>query len=168
MTKSGGNSGFGEELELVEQHNHNTQIVFGNSAGVLTQGELTPFTLTGNAVANLYGAELQIYAGAAGAGISMDLDKIFVVTMDTNNCTYLIEFWAGSGVFGAASLVNQTLARSSTAAGRMSPLIAKSPRVRGDLNIWGRIKCSLAGAPTIDVLFETHQYPPPYGDEITS
>lgn len=167
MTIPRGNVQTLEEIEVVEEHLHTEQLCLGDTGGVLADGSLTPFQLTTGTV-GVFGSELQIYAGAFGAGVLMDLDKVVVVALQRTAVVYLVEFWAGSGAFGAATRVASFYCGASGTPFRFAEYQVRSPRVRGDLNIWARAKSGYATASTIDILFMSHKYPSDSGDVVTS
>lgn len=157
------------EIDIIEEHFHNEQLCVGDdgSNGFQDAGT-TAWQLTTDAVASTFGAEVQIYSGALGADYYLDIDKFYIVDMDTNNETYIIELWGGSGLFAAAHRLSATFARRASVSGADYSSISRCPRVRGDLNLWARAKKSGAGAGTIDFLLELHKYPSDCGDIVDS
>lgn len=154
-------------LEELEHHVHNTQLLAGDdgSNGFEDSG-LDAWQLT-TGVADTFGSEVQIYSGALGSGIYMDIDKVFVTTASDVDSTYVVELWAGSGTFGEATRMGGIYYRRASNLAEEFPTLGKSPRIRGDLKVWARAKCEGA-TETIDFLLEYHIYPPPDGDEIDS
>ena len=158
-----------EEIDVVERHWHNSNLCWGDDgANGFEDRGLTPWQLTAAAPGDTFGAEIQIYSGQYGANAFLDLNTMFVTSSQRNDETYLVEFWAGSGLFAAATRVTSHYYRTGGAATEVVPEVARSPRVLGSLNIWARTKCTNVGDSTIDFLLEGHIYPPPNGDEITS
>lgn len=168
MTRPGFPPAALDDIETLEDHFHTEQLCLGNSGGVLTEDVLTSFQFTSGAGAGLWGAALQIYAGALGSGYYWDLDKVIVTAVQRTGDLYIVEFWAGAGLFGAAKRITGLYFTTSTATFRSGQSQERSPRVRGDLNIWGRCKCANAAASTIDVVFQAHKYPSDTGDKVDS
>jgi len=163
-------SGVAEEIEVIEEHFHNEVICVGDDGATGFQKDgTTVWRLTANAalVAPNFGTAVQIYSGALGSSVFLDINRFFVTDVQANNQTYVIGMWAGSGAFGAATRATGVYARKASNVGSILPINANCPRIRGDLNIWLAVACSLANQ-WIDLLLEYHQYPPPNGDEITS
>lgn len=155
-----------EEVETLEHHFHTEQLCLGMGVdGYLADGSLTSFQLTTGLV-NVFGAEVQLYNGAMGSGVLLDLDKVFVTQAQRIDETYLVEFWAGTTTFAAATRIASFYYRSGSSTVESVPFQVKSPRVRGDLKIWARTKSTYATASTIDILFESHKYPSDTGDQV--
>jgi hypothetical protein len=168
MTRAGFPKEALDEVYVSEHHVHTEGLCFGNSGGVLTEDALGAFQFTSGVGAGVWGAAVQIYAGAIGSGYYFDLDKVVVTAVQRVGDLYLVEFWAGSGLFAAAQRITGFYFETTTATFRSGQSHEKSPRVRCDLNIWGRCKCSNAAASTIDVVFQAHKYPSDTGDEVDS
>lgn len=170
MTLSHFSQELAEEIETTEHHLHNEQLCFGSDGGSppsLSDGSLTPFQLTSGTV-GVFGTELQIWDGSLGSDEWFDLDQVLVTAAQRTDETYLIEFKAGSGTFAAATRITSFYYRTGSTIAEVVPIRIKSPRVRGDLKIWARVKCTYATASTIDILFHSHLYPGATGDEVDS
>jgi hypothetical protein len=169
MTIPGATQSLIDEVEIVEEHLHNEQKCAGDDgANGFEDDGLDAWQLTAPDDGS-FGTEVKIYSGAKGSGVFMDLDKVFVTESQRSDDTYIIQIKAGSGIFAAATTVSASYYRTGATTAEVNPLPAKAPRVRGDLSVWARAKCtSVVGPSTIDFVLEYHQYPPPNGSDITS
>jgi hypothetical protein len=159
-----------EEIEVTEEHVHTEVICAGDDgANGFEDGGVSPWQVQAAAVGPppVQGTEVLIYSGALGADVYLDIDRIFVTAVQSNNNVYVINLWAGGGAFGVATRATAAYVLKISNVGSLTAIQGKCPRIRGDLNIWATVSCANANQ-TLDFLLEYHKYPSDSGDEIES
>lgn len=143
-----------------EEHVHGENIPFGNDgAGNIEAHSLDPFILTAGA-GDAFGTEMQIHDGSvlnAIVGLYCDIGRVFVETANQAGSSYIIEFWSGTGAFGAATRMTGMIYRSAAANVRAVGTIFPCRRVLSTDKIWARCKCK-TDAKTVNFLLEIHGY----------
>lgn len=156
----GTNNSLAYKVHEIEKHFHNTELWYGNTTGNFDQDSLAHFRLTAGS-AEAYGTELLVHDGTVIAGGSatqkFDLHRILIIALSSNNSTYKIQLWGGTGTFGEATLLTEVLHRTATAAGDIAPLEIMAPRHTCNTKLWARLKSQSDGA-TLDLLFGLHIY----------
>lgn len=150
------------EVEEIEKHFHNSELWYGKDPGdsLLLQDGLAPWTLTAGS-GEAFGTELQLSDGTeieGGSAIKkFDFRKIEIDTASQNSNVYLIQVWAGTGAFGAATVKTTVRFRSGTGACRGGPIIIMMPRLTCNNKLWMKLKCETDGA-TLDLAIGGHVY----------
>lgn len=150
------------KVHEIEKHFHNSEQFFGKDGGdnYLNRDSITPWQITSGA-GEAYGAELQISDGTEIEGGSatkkFDFHRLFITGVGEIDDTYKIQIWYGTGLFGAATLLTETLFRASSATFESVPIDIMSPRIACNNKIWLCCKCT-SDAETIDFLIGVHTY----------
>ena len=150
----------GYKVDTLEIHHHSENFPFGNDgANNLEAHSLDPFVLTAGA-GDAFGGELQIHDGSvlsALVGPRCDIGRVFVEQSNQNDSNFEIEFWQGTGAFGAATRLTGLYYRA--AAGQTESVAATVPcyRIDSTKKIWARCKCKTDGK-TVSFLLEIHGY----------
>jgi hypothetical protein len=153
----------GYKVSEIEKHIHNSEQWYGKNSidGFLDRDSITSWQIVANAVAGTYGAEVQISDGTEVEGGSsvkkLDLHRLFIETTNVNDQTYKIQFWYGTGLFGAATLLTEFPFRAAAASERSSPIDIISNRIACNNKIWARCMCS-SGGKTINFIVGVHTY----------
>lgn len=157
---AGVENSLGYEVQSVEQHHHGESFPCGNDgANNLEAHSLDPFVLTAGA-GDAFGGELQIHDGSVLPGVlgpMCDIGRCFVQTVNQFSSLYEIEFWAGSGAFGAATRVSGFYYQAASANARTAAAIFPCLKFLSTDNLWARVKCK-TDSKTIDFLLEIHGY----------
>lgn len=142
----------------IERHLHNAELWYGRGAGNLAElNNLTTWTITTGA-ADTFGAPVQLASGTQfpAPAARFDIRRILVVSVSANNSTYLLEFYAGDGVFGDATLITSIPYRQANQSS-IIPTEMISYRRPTSYNLWVRAKAQTATA-TIQIIFGAHFY----------
>ena len=149
------------KVHEIEKHLHNTSICYGQTAGgdEVEADSLLPFEVVAGA-GSAFGVEKLITAGGVIGGGSatqkQDPDHIFVYTIDKADKLYIVQFYYGTGIFGAATLWSSFYFKGPTT-GRSSSVQVCFPRIACNNKIWAKCKCETAGGK-INILFRIHVY----------
>ncbi len=165
MGAGGVNNSLAYKVHEIEKHLHPTtgELWFGDDgdstmsqANSLTAWELTAGTGEAFGTEVLLGAANDVLA-ADGNAVKFDLHRISVTESNTNDKNYEIEFWYGTGAFGAATRLTGAPYRTGSNAGEAQAFEIMSRRITVAQKIWARIKCETNGAK-LEIIIGIHTY----------
>ena len=148
----------------IERHLHNAEVWFGQGGGGLAErNSLTPWVITTGAI-NTFGAPVQLTDGSQFPPIIVqtfpafkyDVHRIEVINASANNTTYMMEFYAGTGVFADATFLTSIPYRQANQS-VVIPVTMISRRVLTTHKMWVRAK-SQGAANTIQIIIGVHFY----------
>jgi len=157
----GVNNSLAYKVNEIEKHFHNTSICYGQTAGgnEVEADSLLPFEAVAGVTPD-FGVEKLITAGGVIGGGSatkkQDPDHIFIYTVDKADKLYILQFYYGTGIFGAATLWS-SLYFKGPATGRSSSIAVVFPRIACNNKIWAKCKCETSGG-LINFLLRVHVY----------
>ncbi len=161
----GVNNSLAYRTHEIEKHFHSEEHWYGND----TDG-------TGSTANNL--VEWQLEAGEGGAygtevqllgandisdsdfsftPVKFDSHRILVTASSANDKNYMIQFWSGTGVFGAADLITEVPYRTGANSAEVTPIPMQMSRQAVANKIWARTKCETNSA-TVDLIIGVHAY----------
>ncbi len=156
----GGNNSLAYKVHEIEKHFHGENFPFGNDgANNLEAHSLDPFIVTAGA-GDAFGTELLIHDGtvlAGVVGIKADIGRVLIEQSNQNDANYILEFWHGTGAFGAAERLTGLYYRTSANSTEVLGASIPCPRITATDKIWARCKCSTDGK-TLNFLLEIHGY----------
>lgn len=152
------------KVHEIEKHIHNSAQWFGKDTGdsLLNRDSVTPWDLTAG-VSQAYGTEVQLSDGTeiegGSATMKFDLHEVLVVENDAGNAitTFKIQFWYGTGLFAAATLLTECVATFFQNSDNHGVITMVCPRIACNNKLWARIKCSV-NSKTISILIGGHTY----------
>ncbi len=152
-------------IHEIEKHFHSEEHWYGtdgdgtgSTANNLDEWELTAGT------SEAYGTEVQLL-GANDVSATdfsftpakFDLHRVSVTTSDTNDVNYMVQLWAGTGAFGAATLVTSFPYRAAANNVESLPIDVQMGRQDVATKIWARVRCETNSA-TLSILVGIHAY----------
>ncbi len=158
---SGVDNSLSYKVHEIEKHFHNSPQCYGNTAGNLARGVLTPFQVVAGA-SGVLGTELQIHDGtvieSGSTTKKFDFNLIYITNVQTADVTYFFEIWAGTSTFAAATKISESYFKFSATNNDTWPIYIMSSRVTCNNKIWCRASCSNVATRTIDFLIGVHTY----------
>ena len=160
----GTNNSLAYKVHEIEKHFHNNSQWFGKSAvdDLLDRDSVTPWELTAGE-SQAYGTEVQLSDGteieSGSATKKFDLHEVLVVSNDAGNAvtTFKIEFWYGTGLFAAATLLTEAVTTFYSVSDNHGVIITICPRIACNNKLWARVKCSV-NSKTLGFLIGLHTY----------
>lgn len=146
----------------IERHLHHSEQWYGKDAGdaFLNRNSLTAWQITAG-TSEAYGTEVQLSNGdeveSGSTTKKYDLHEIQIVDVSNANALYKIEFWYGTGAFGAATLLTEMTWIADNVNFSSGPIAFGSRRIACNNKLWARCKCQTNSA-TIDFLVGLHVY----------
>lgn len=145
----------------IERHFHNPNQCYGNSgSNNLERSSTSPFRVTAS-TGGAFGTELQIHDGTVVEGgdssKKMDVGRFYVVDSQVSDETYIIEIWAGTSTFGAATKITEVFYRTGSNIAEVVPLVTPCSRVACNSKLWARCNCS-QDSQWVDFMLEVHTY----------
>ncbi len=160
----GANNSLAYKVHEIEKHLHNSEYWYGDGGGnaMTRAANHNPWTLTANVAANTYGTEVQIasaddFLTDMADAVKMDFHKVLVTASSVNDKNYMIQFWSGTGAFGAAEFLTEVPYRTGGNAAEVVPVSVLCPRFGVADKVWARVKCE-TGSATIDFIAGLHGY----------
>ena len=155
------------KVHEIEKHFHSPEYWFGDD-GDSTMSRANnhdPWRLTASASANTYGTEVQLAAAndfnadieGYTAAVKIDLHEVAITESSVNDKNYVIQFWAGTGAFGASTFLTELPYRTGANSAEAQPITIMCPRFDVGSKIWARVKCE-TGSGTLDILVGIHGY----------
>lgn len=153
------------KVNEIEKHFHSIERWFGDDGDntASTTNNLTEFQCTAG-TGEAYGTEVLIMAAndiAAGDFVftpaKFDLHRILFTAASANDKNYMLQFWGGTGAFGAAALLSEIPYKKGATVTEIIPMPVQMARVPVTYKVWARVKCETNGA-TIDFLVGIHAY----------
>jgi hypothetical protein len=152
----------------IEKHFHSIERWYGSDGDntMSTANNLTPWTLaTDSSSANTYGTEVQFAAINdvlnSDMGITVvkfDIHRVAVVESTLNDSTFMVQIWAGTGVFGDATLKTEFPYRTGGNAAEAQPINVQMGRTAVATKLWARAKCATASEQSLQLLIGIHAY----------
>jgi hypothetical protein len=145
----------------IERHLHNSNQCYGNDgADNFQRLSLDPFRIT-SGTGGAMGAELQIHDGTVVEGgdstKKMDLGRIYIEAAQATNANYIVELWAGTGTFAAATKITELFYRVGTNLAEILPIVVPCRRTACNSKVWARCSCE-TDSQWLDFLLEIHSY----------
>jgi hypothetical protein len=161
---SGVNNSLAYKVHEIEKHFHNSAQWFGKDTGdnLLNRDSVTPWTMV-SGTSQAYGTEVQLSDGteieSGSATKKYDLHEVMVVDNDAGNAvtTFKIQFWYGTGLFAAATLLTECVASFYSVSDNHGVITMVCPRIACNNKLWARIKCSV-NSKSISLLIGVHTY----------
>ena len=155
------------KVHEIEKHFHSPEYWFGDDTDstMSRANNHRPWTLTASGTPNTYGTEIQLsaandfnaYIEGYTAAVKIDLHEVAVTESSENDKNFMIQFWASTGVFGAATFLTEMPYRTGGNAAEAQPITIMCPRFDVGCKIWARVKCE-TGSATLDILVGIHGY----------
>lgn len=153
----------GYHVETIENYFQNTEKWYGRNAvsGLMEINNPAPWQLVAGALANTWGTEVMLSDGTVIEGgdptKKYNFQRIFTVTTDVNDKTFILQFWHGLTTFAAATLRTSTVFRSAAASERCAVVNLMSPKSPCNYKLWARCMCE-TGGKYIEILIGIHTY----------
>ena len=148
----------------IEKHFHSSEFWYGDGgSNTMTRAaNHNPWTLAASATPNTYGTEVQVstaddFLTDMATAVKLDLHEIMVCESTSNDKNYMIQFWCGDGLFGAASFLTEVPYRTGNNAQEAQPITIMCPRFSVGCKIWARVKCE-TGSASLDIIVGIHGY----------
>ncbi len=162
---AGTNNSLAYRVHEIEKHFHSMERWYGTDgdgtgsvANNMTEWQLTAGT------SSAFGTEVQLLAAddvnATDFNITpvkFDMHRVFVTASSINDKNYIIQFWAGTGTFGEASLLTEVPYRTGSNVAEVAPIEVQMPRLAVNSKVWARVKCE-TNAGTLDFIVGIHAY----------
>lgn len=152
------------KVHEIEKHIHNSDQWFGKDSedDLLNRNSLTPWVLVAGD-SQAYGSEIQLSDGteveSGSTTKKFDLHEVLIVANDAINAvtTFKIQFWYGTGLFAAATLLTESVASFYAVSDNHGIIQIRAPRITCNNKLWARIACSVNGK-SISILIGLHTY----------
>lgn len=161
---SGVNNSLAYKVHEIEKHFHNSAQWFGKDGGdnLLNRDSVTPWALVAG-TSQAYGTEVQLSDGteveSGSATKKFDLHEILIVDNDAGNAvtTYKIQFWYGTGLFAAATLLTECVCSFYSVSDNHGVIVMVCPRITCNNKLWARVKCSV-NSKSLSFIMGVHTY----------
>ena len=163
---SGVHNSLAYRVHEIETHFHSVERWYGTDGDstMSVANNLAPWTLVADAAANTYGTEVQLSAASdvldADMGITVvkfDLHRIMITESSVNDKNYMVQIWAGTGIFGAATLMTEIPYRTASNSAESQPIVCQMSRIAVATKLWARAKCETGGG-TLSIIIGIHAY----------
>ncbi len=161
----GASNSLAYRVHEIEKHFHSEEHWYGNDGDDTgsTANNLTEWQLTAG-TSEAYGTEVQLLAAndVSNADFSFtpvkfDMHRVLVTVSSVNDKNYMIQFWGGTGAFGAATLLTEIPYRTGGGAVEVVPVDCQMSRQAVAQKIWARVKCETNSA-TLSIIVGIHAY----------
>ncbi len=162
---AGVNNSLAYRVHEIEKHFHSEEHWYGSDGDGTgsTANNLTEYRLTAGTSA-AYGTEVQVLdpndvsdADFSFTPVKFDMHRILITVSSANDKNYMIEFWKGSGAFGAATLATTVPYRTGSNVAEVIPIDVQMGRIAVTDKLWARVKCETNSA-TLDFIMGIHAY----------
>lgn len=161
---SGTNNSLAYKVHEIEKHFHNSAQWFGKDSGdnLLNRDSVTPWALVAG-TSQAYGTEVQLSDGteieSGSATKKFDLHEVLIVDNDASNAvtTYKIQFWYGTGLFAAATLLTECVCSFYSVSDNHGVIVMVCPRITCNNKLWARVKCSV-NSKSLSFIMGFHTY----------